>query len=321
MKKQIRAFMEDKFPVLFYRLLRVKRHMYENVRKKMSLEEIKADDARMYFEHTGHHVNWDEPAAYTEKMQLEKLFHNYPLKTMLTDKYRAREWVAKKVGEKYLVPLCGKGVYDSPYDIDFSELPNQFVIKTNLGSGDATIVRDKSLLSAKDIRRIKAKINYYLHFDFSWLGYEFHYSDIEPKVLVEQLIECEDEDLPDYKFLCFDGKPLYCWVDKGRYHNHKRNIYDMDWNLQSWNQRDYGNYEGVIDKPEKFDEMVEIATKLAEGFQHVRVDLYNVKGKIYFGEMTFTNGMGFEPIIPYEADLMLGKLWNLDFQSGFDQRK
>lgn len=313
MKDNVIAFMEKSFPVSFYRLLRLKRRKFENGKEKMSLEEIKADDERMYFEHTGQHVNWDNPRAYTEKMQLEKLFHNYPLKTMLADKYRVREWVASKIGEKYLVPLCGKGVYNSPYDIDFSELPNQFVIKTNSGSGDVSIVRDKSQLSLKDIKRIKARMNYYLHCNFAWIGYELHYSDIESKLLVEQLIECEDEDLPDYKFLCFGGKPLYCWVDKGRYHNHKRNVYDLDWNLQDWNQRDYGNYEGIIEKPEKFDEMIEIATKLSEGFAHVRVDLYNVKGQIYFGEMTFTNGCGFEKIIPYEADLMLGGLWNLDF--------
>ena len=314
MNKKLAKSIEKSFPVLFYRLLRMKRKNFENKKERMSLDEIKADNERMYFEHVGQHVNWKDPKAYTEKMQLEKIYHNYPLKTTLADKYKVREWVASKVGDKYLVPLCGKGVYDSPYDIDFAELPNKFVIKTNSGSGDVSIVQDKSTLSAKDIKRIKARMDYYLHCNFSWIGYELHYSDIESKIIVEQLIECDDEDLPDFKFLCFDGKPMFCWVDKGRYHNHKRNVYDLDWNLQTWNQRDYGNYEGVIEKPDNFDEMIDIATKLCEGFSHVRVDLYNVNGKIYFGEMTFTNGCGFERIIPYEADLMLGSLWKLDFE-------
>ena len=313
MNKKIAARLESSVPTFYYYLLGIRRQQYERIKSRMSLNDIKDDDDRMYFEHIGRHVNWDKPLAYTEKMQLEKLFHNYPLKTMLADKYRVRKWVADKVGEQYLVPLCGKGVYNNAYDIDFSELPNQFVVKTNSGSGDVSIVRDKSILTAKDIKHIKARMNYYMNCNFSWSGYELHYSDIESRIIVEQLIECEDEDLPDYKFLCFNGKPRFCWVDKGRYHNHKRNVYDLDWNLQDWNQRDYGNYEGTIEKPEKFDEMIEIATKLADGFSHVRVDLYNVKGQIYFGEMTFTNGCGFEKIIPYEADLMLGELWDLDF--------
>lgn len=314
MKKQILNIFEKTFPSLFYQLLWLKRRQYEAKKEKMTIEEIKSDDDKMYFEHVGKHVDWNAPQAYTEKMQLEKIYHNYPLKSVLADKYRVRSWVAEKVGEQYLVPLCGKGVYDSPYEIDFAELPNEFVIKTNSGSGDVSIVRNKNELSNKDIKRIKARMNYFMRCNFSWIGYELHYSDITSKILIEQLIECEDEDLPDYKFLCFDGKPLYCWVDKGRYHNHKRNVYDLNWTLQDWNQREYGNYEGIIEKPDNFDEMIKIATKLAEGFSHVRVDLYNVKGKIYFGEMTFTNGCGFERIIPDDADVMLGSLWKLDFE-------
>ena len=311
-KTAVLKYMEYRFPRVFYTLLGFKRSMIEKKKKAMSIEDIKADDDRMYYEKMGKHINWEDPKAYTEKMQLEKLFHNYPLKTMLADKYRVREWVAERIGEEYLVPLCGKGVFNSPYDIDFSSLPNSFVIKTNAGSGDAMVIKDKSKLSKKEIKRICARMEYFQKFNFSWVGYELHYSDIDPKILVEQFIECEDDDLPDYKFLCFNGKPLFCWVDKGRFHNHKRNVYNMDWVLQDWNQRDYGNYDGIIEKPENFDEMVNIVEKLAKGFSHVRVDLYNVKGKIYFGEMTFTNGCGFEAIIPYEADLMLGNLWNLD---------
>ena len=244
-------------------------------------------------------------------MQVEKILHKFPEKARLADKYLVREWVAEKIGEEYLVPLCGKGVYDNPKEIDFDALPVSFVIKTNAGSGDAVIVRNKAALSSKDIRRIIAKLRYGLQFNYAWVGYEMHYADIQPKVLVEQFIECDEEDLPDYKFLCFDGKPVYCWVDKGRFHEHKRNVYDLDWNLQSWNQKNYGNYPGIIEKPQNFEKMTEIAATLAQGFQHVRVDLYNIHGRILFGEMTFTNGSGFEPIIPAEADYELGKLWNL----------
>lgn len=101
-------------------------------------------------------------------------------------------------------------------------------------------------------------------------------------------------------------------MDFDRYTEHKRNVYDLNWKLQPWNQYNYGNYSGTVPKPQNFEEMVKIATRLCEGFSHVRIDLYDVDGKIYFGEMTFTNGSGFEPIIPEEYNRMLGDLWNLD---------
>lgn len=311
MNNKIHVIMDDICPVLYYTLLRVRRKIYLRNRKKLSIEDIKKFDDQMYFEKVGKHVNWNCPKAYTEKMQIEKILHRFPDKARLTDKYLVRDWVSDKIGQEYLVPLCGKGVYDSPYDIDFSSLPNSFVIKTNSGSGDAIIIKDKSALTRKDIRRIKAKMGYQMYFNYAWLAYEMHYAEIVPKVIVEKFIESGEEDLPDYKFLCFNGEPIYCWVDKGRFHNHKRNVYDLEWNLQSWNQKSYGNYEGIIEKPQNFEKMVEIASILSEGYGHVRVDLYDVNGKIYFGEMTFTNGSGFEPIIPYESDLDLGKLWNL----------
>ena len=115
-------------------------------------------------------------------------------------------------------------------------------------------------------------------------------------------------DLQDYKFLCFNGKALYCWVDIGRFGDHKRNVYDMNWNLQSWNQEKYGNTEEPLDKPVNFEKMVELCNILAKGFKHVRVDFYNINGKIYFGEMTFTNGSGRELIYPSEKNIELGKL-------------
>ena len=124
-------FFESRFPRLFYKLLKINRSRIERKKEALSLEDIKADDDRTYYEKIGKHVNWENPRAYTEKMQLEKLYHNYPLKTMLADKYRVRAWVAEKIGEKYLVPLCEKGVFNSPYEIVFSSLPNAFVIKTN----------------------------------------------------------------------------------------------------------------------------------------------------------------------------------------------
>lgn len=311
MNKKYHEMMIKSTPRFYYWLLGLRRKQYEQQFKTMDISTMKEKDDLLYFQHVGKHVNWDNPVAYTEKMQVEKLFDKNPLKGMLADKYTVRKWVSERIGESYLVPLCGAGVYDNAFDIDFDKLPNSFVIKTNSGSGDAIIIRDKSSLSPKEIITIKAKMNYQLKYCFAWLGFELHYADIVPKILVETLIECDEEDLPDYKFLCFDGEPKFCWVDKGRYHNHKRNVYDLNWNLQDWNQKSYGNYEGDIPKPINFEKMIQLAKVLCEGFHHVRVDFYNVDGRIYFGEMTFTNGSGFEPIIPYEADIALGNMWNL----------
>ena len=311
MNQRLHELFDKWVPTPYYRLLTRRRQKMEAQWASLPIDELKRRNEVRYREKVGHGIDWEHPKAYTEKMQVEKFFHLYPEKTLLTDKYAVRAWVAERIGEEYLVPLCGKGVYNSAAEIDFDALPNAFVIKTNSGSGDAIIVRDKSALNRKDIRRIKARMDYQLHYNFAWLAYEMHYAGVVPKLLTEQYLDSGEEDLPDYKFLCFDGKPLYCWVDKGRYHNHKRNVYDLDWNLMPWNQKHYGNYAGTIEKPQNFDRMIALAETLAKGFAHVRVDFYNLNGRIYFGEMTFTNGAGFEPIVPYEADLALGACWNL----------
>ena len=120
------------------------------------------------------------------------------------------------------------------------------------------------------------------------------------------------KDINDYKFLCFNGKPYYCWVDYDRFSNHKRNIYNMDWEIQPFQQSYYEKKLENIDKPSKFDEIVNVVKKLCDGFDHVRVDLYFIEGKIYFGELTFTNGSGLEAITPNEWDTKLGELWNID---------
>ena len=125
------------------------------------------------------------------------------------------------------------------------------------------------------------------------------------------LVEHYLGEVCDYKFLCFNGRPYYCWVDIDRFSDHKRNIYNLDWEMQPFTQ-EFKNYNGTVEKPQKFDQMIELVEKLAKGFEHVRVDLYNCKGDIFFGEMTFTNGSGLEIIEPEEWDYELGKLWDLD---------
>ena len=305
-------FFEKKLPVQFYRLKKIYRRIYLKRFKNKTIQELMDYDATLFKETTGITLDWNNLKRYTEKMQYEKMFDDDSRKVVCSDKYLVRSWIGNKVGSEYLIPLIN--VYDNAYNINFESLPNSFVLKTNCGSGDIIIVKDKSKLTRKEMTAIKAKLDYYMNFDFGCAQCELHYSKIKPKIVAEKYIEYPGEDLPDYKFLCFDGEVKYCWVDMGRYHMHKRNVYDLDWNLQSWNQKNYGNYDKDIPRPKNFEKMIEIASALCEGFSHVRVDLYNIDGTIYFGEMTFTNGSGYEKIYPDSADFMLGNMWNLDIK-------
>lgn len=276
--------------------------------KRLSEREQLQLISQTYFKYIGHKLDWNCLRTYTEKMQYEKFYNVTQEKAILSDKYLVREWVASRIGEEYLIPLLG--VWDNYNSIDFSVLPESFVLKTNHGSGSVLVVKDKHKLNNFYAR---LRINDWMETDYGYKnGLEKHYSLITPKIIAEKYLETSEGDLQDYKFLCFDGKPYFCWVDKGRFTHHTRNVYDMDWNLQPWNQGHKGLYPDPIPMPQNFGQMKEIAKTLCQGFKHVRVDLYNVEGKIYFGEMTFTNGGGYDPIVPSEYDLMLGNLWKND---------
>lgn len=264
---------------------------------------------REYKKRTGQELNLENPQTYTEKMQYAKLHLNSPLKTQLTDKYRVREWVQEKIGEEYLIPLLG--VWDKFSEIDFKILPNKFILKTNHSSGWNIIVENKDDLDYQDA---KTKMDKWVNSNFAFVNYlQLQYKDIEPKIIAEEYIADSNGDLNDYKFLCFNGEVYYCWVDLDRNDEMKRNVYDLNWQLQPWTQnKSFDNTETPLEKPEGFEEMVEIARNLSEGFSHVRVDLYNVDGKIYFGEMTFTSSGGYSLIHPEEFNHMLGNLWNLE---------
>lgn len=308
--------LKEKLPVTYQMYLfakdAIKRREQEKQDTKyhrMTDEERMKYDADLYEIRMGKPLDWNNLKTYTEKMQWAKLFDKDERKVTLSDKYAVRSWVEEKIGSEYLIPLVGK--WDSYKEINFHELPEQFVLKTNHGSGDAVIIRDKKSTSFAEKIAMRRKIQTALRQDYGARFCEWHYSKIKPCIIAEQYVESGKTDLRDYKFLCFDGTPYFCWVDVGRYTDHKRNVYDLDWKLQKWNQRNYGNANNELKRPQNFEKMVEIARVLSQGFPHVRVDLYNVGGKIYFGEMTFTNGSGFEEIAPYSADLMLGGLWKL----------
>lgn len=247
------------------------------------------------------------PQTYRQKIQWAEIYEKNPLKTTLTDKVAVRDWVAEKIGEEYLIPLLG--VYENAEDIDYNKLPKSFAIKMNHSSGMNIIVKDKSNIN---IKKINAQLTKWLNIDYAFYGtFQPHYLGIKPKIMIEKYTADKNDETRDYKFLCFNGEVNFCWVDLARFGNHKRNIYDLDWKLQPWRQ-ELDNYTGEVEKPQSFDKMVELSKILCQGFSHVRVDLYNVDGKIYFGEMTFSNGGGHDRILPEKYDKIIGDMWEID---------
>lgn len=278
-----------------------------NYHKRKNYDQIERIIDKKYYKKMGRKIDWADPKSYTEKMNVSKVYGANAIKTELTDKVAVRVWVERKIGKQYLIPIIG--VYDSLKNVSFEELPEQFVIKCNHDSSSVTIVDSKKKLSKKDISRLINKYdNYLLKRNFAFYGFEMHYAKISPKIIIEKNM---GKNINDYKFLCFGGIPYYCWVDVDRFTNHKRNFYDMDWKLQPI-KMGYENYEGTIEKPKCFSEMVEIVQKLCSDFDGVRVDLYEVDQQVYFGEMTFTTENGLKRIDPVEWDYKFGQLWDFD---------
>lgn len=283
---------------LFYYLLLLNNKKHSKY-SKIKMKKYISKEYRNVFKKD---INWDNPVTYNEKLNVSKLLNYNAKKTLLTDKYLVRDWVKSTIGEEYLIPLLG--VYDKIDDINFEKLPNKFVLKCNHDSGSVTICENKENIKLKDLRR---KYKFYMKRNFAYNGFEMHYKYIKPKIIVEKYM---GRSIIDYKFLCFDGNPYFCRVDIDRFGNHMRNIYDMNWNLQKFNKGFYKNKTNV-EKPKNFDDMVKIAKKLSKGIDQVRVDLYSIDNRIYFGEMTFTNGNGTEKFYPDEYDKIIGELWNL----------
>ncbi|MCR5833721.1 MAG: hypothetical protein K6G55_03630 [Selenomonadaceae bacterium] len=250
---------------------------------------------QQYQRRTGKTFDFNNPKTFTEKLQWMKLFDATPIKSRLADKYLVRQWVADKIGQEYLIPLLG--VWDNFDDIDFDELPNQFVLKCNHGSGMNIIVRDKKTF---DIQRSREKINAWLATDFAALFLEMHYTRIKRKIIAEKFMANSDlTDINNYKFWCFNGKPILCAFvsgrsDDGDLSNVRISFFDMNWKPTEVERSDHPRSEHPekIPRPKNFELMKRLAVKLAEGFAHVRVDFYEIDGKVYFGEMTFTPGAG-----------------------------
>lgn len=259
----------------------------------------------------GRKLNLKNPQRFTEKLQWYKLYYRNPIMHKCVDKYEVREYVKSKGLGKILNEIYG--LYDSVEELDFEKLPNKFVVKTTAGGGGQNIivVDDKSKM---DISQTTKKLKEWISIknDKSF-GREWAYEGIINRIIVEKLLEGNDEGLSginDFKFFCYDGKVEYIVFDGDRYIKHKRSFYDKNWNYINI-QSDCDKMEDVIKKPQKLEEMKRIAEKLSKGFPFVRVDLYCIKGKIYFGEMTFYPWTGYVQYTPDKFDYELGEKFEL----------
>lgn len=260
---------------------------------------------------TGDVVN---PKTYNEKIQWLKLNDSTELKTKLSDKYAVRFWVEEKIGKQYLIPMLG--VWDRAGDIDFEQLPKQFVLKTNHASGTNIIVKDKDTI---DKKKIVQKLDEWMQVTYGHEWYEKQYIDIEKKIIAEEYIEQMDGGLYDYKFHCFNGEPRYIHVLGERSeHGGKEAFYDTLWVKQNFVCGAYPMFDKEIKKPSKFEEMLELSKQLSKDFLYVRVDFYQIKDEIKFGEMTFTPYAGIYKWNPPETNVLFGELLQLPFEGKED---
>lgn len=292
-------------------LLPRKQHWAARVHN-MSKGELKKYDSELYKHCTGEKLDWSNLCTYSEKMQWAKLFDHDQRKVICADKYAVRQWVADRIGDEYLIPIIG--VYNKYSEIDFHLLPERFVIKTNHASGDTLVVKNKSRMTLAEKIRMRRIIAISQRTDYGAFLLEWHYSQIKPlSIIVSEFIDAGEKGLTDYKFYCFDGTPQICQVETDRFGDRRVDIYDMEWNLLPWNHG-YKTSGRYVEKPANFDKMEEIVLTLSKGFSHVRVDLFNVNGKIYFGEMSFTDESGLRRFAPESANEKLGELWQLRFE-------
>ncbi|MDF2802080.1 MAG: glycosyltransferase [Anaerocolumna sp.] len=248
-------------------------------------------------------LNLIKPEDFNEKLQWLKLHDRNPLYTKLVDKYEVRKYIAATIGKEYLIPLLG--VYDSFDEIDFDKLPNEFVLKCTHDSGGLVICKDKATFN---IQQAKEKINRCLGRNFFYLYREWPYKNVRPRIICEKYMVDESSiELKDYKFLCFNGKVKCSFVCLNRNSSTGLNVdfYDLDWKPMPF-ERHYPNSGITINKPRSYHEMVEFAERLSKDISFVRVDFYEVNGQLYFGELTFYPGSGFEEFTPESYDKLLG---------------
>ena len=280
-----------------------------------------------YFVNTKKRLNLRNPQSFNEKLQWLKLYDRKPLYTQMVDKYEAKSYVAEVIGQQYIIPTIG--VWDNFDEIDFERLPNTFVLKCTHDSGGLIICKDKSKLDYNNARK---KIESSLRRNYFYFNREWPYKNVKPRIIAEkymvdeidykndtsnvkmenQNVEAHESALVDYKLMCFNGEFKCCFTCTDRFNGSglKVTFFDRQWNKMPF-ERHYPKDNREIKKPQNFEEMIGLAEKLSINIPFVRVDFYEINGRIYFGELTFFPGSGIEEFTPETWDYTLGSWINL----------
>ena len=258
---------------------------------------------RMYRIHMGRELHLKDPQTYTEKLQWLKLYDHRPEYTVMVDKYAVKNYVSKKIGPEYVIPLLG--VWDKVEDIDFDSLPKQFVLKTTHDSGGIVVCKDKEKL---DMVKAKKQLRYFLNRNYYDRNREWPYKHVPHRILAERYMEDPRQgELRDYKFFTFGGVPKVLYIAQGRGLGGETvaDFFDMDFQHLPFTI-DHKMAPVPPEKPKNFEKMKQLAAILSEGTPQLRVDFYEVDGKIYFGEMTFFHCSGMEAFHPGKWDQIFG---------------
>lgn len=260
----------------------------------------------------GRKLDLNNPETFNQKLQWLKLYDRKPEYTQMVDKYEVRKYIKEIIGEEYLIPLLG--VYDSFEEIDFDNLPDEFVLKPNHTSGNVFICKDKSKI---DYKKLKKEVNRWLKREYYWLHREWPYRNVKPRIICEKYLEDESsKELRDYKFMCFNGVVKCIFVFSNRYSPTGLNIdiYDVNWNLMPFGRPNIASTGVKIPKPKNFQKMIQYAEKLAVNIPFIRVDFYEVNGHLHFGELTFYPASGFGRFAPEYYDDILGSWLKLPIE-------
>lgn len=250
---------------------------------------------------TGYRLNLNNPKTFNEKLQWLKLYNHNPLYTTLVDKYAVKQYVTNVIGVQYVIPTLG--IWNRYEDINFDILPEKFVLKCTHDSGSVIIVDNKNKI---DYKYIKEKLNRALSINYYWMGREWPYRNVPRKIIAEKYM-AESSQMIDYKFLCFNGNPRIVFTCTERFSSDglKVTFFDLDWNRLDF-ERHYPSSKKKIERPYNLELMISLSEKLSKGIPFVRVDFYEIDGRVYFGEMTFFPGGGMEEFTPQIWDRELG---------------
>lgn len=264
----------------------------------------------LYKNRIGRNLNLKNPQTFNEKLQWLKLHNRKNSYTNMVDKYESKKIVEDRIGKEYVIPTLG--VWNNFEDIDFTSLPQQFVMKCT-HSGGVIVCKDKSRLN---IEEVQSKINSSLNKNYFWHGREWPYKNVVPRIIAEEYITNDEEAHKDnslivYKVFCFDGQTeLVQVIQNDKCDNESIDYFDTDWNLLELKQN-FPNSEIHLEKPERFEEMLELSSKLSKGIPFLRVDWYVSNGRLLFSEFTFYSDAGTAAFEPEEWDYKLGQLIDL----------